>query len=239
MKRKIQIAYLYPDEMNIYGDIGNIIVLKRRLEWRGYEAEVLPVEVGVEFDWREVDLVFGGGGQDSGQLLCGKDLLRHGEELRRLAEDGAPMLLICGLYQLFGRSFVTGEGQTIPGISVFGAQTIAGTKRMIGNVVVASERYGRLVGFENHSGQTSLDVGQAGLGRVQRGYGNRPAGRIEGAVMNEAIGTYLHGPVLPKNPRLADALLLAALRRRWGVEVLEPLDDTLELQAADQASRRP
>ncbi len=238
MSHKIVIAHLYPREMNIYGDLGNIITLRKRLEWRGYVVEVRPVEVGEAFDWDAVDIVFGGGGQDSGQLIVGADLVRHGEQLRQLAADGVPMLVICGTYQLFGRGFTTIEGKEIPGIGVFRANTVGGRVRMIGNVVVDSP-YGLLVGFENHSGQTTLDKTQAPLGVVKKGYGNNPKSKREGAVTGFAIGTYLHGPVLPKNPRLADHLILAALRRRFGTTELEPLDDMLALAAARVAALRP
>lgn len=238
MSQIITIAHLYPREMNIYGDMGNIITLVKRLEWRGYKAQVRAVEVGEAFDWDEVDLVFGGGGQDSGQLVVGADLLRHGPKLHELARSGVPMLVICGLYQLFGREFVTAAGETIPGIGIFAASTRAGSVRMIGNVVTNSEM-GELVGFENHSGQTKLDKGQSPLGRTIRGYGNDPKGRQEGAVSGAAIGTYLHGPVLPKNPALADHLILAALKHRYSVQSLEPLDDDLEQAAAKTAATRP
>jgi CobQ-like glutamine amidotransferase family enzyme len=238
VSKVITIAHLYPREMNIYGDMGNIITLVKRLEWRGYQARVKAVEVGEEIDWDEVDIVFGGGGQDSGQVVVGDDLLRHGEKLRAMAADGVPMLVICGLYQLFGREFITAPGKKVPGIGVFAASTKAGSVRMIGNVVSHSD-YGVLVGFENHSGATKLDKGQAALGRIVKGYGNDPKSRQEGAVSGAAIGTYLHGPVLPKNPGLADHLLLTALRRRYGVTELVALDNTMELHAAKVAAGRP
>lgn len=238
MSQVIKIAHLYPREMNIYGDMGNIITLVKRLEWRGYAAEVLPVEVGEPFDFTSVDIIFGGGGQDSGQLVVGADLLTRGQALREAAAAGMPMLVICGLYQLFGREFITASGAVIPGIGVFAAVTKAGPVRMIGNMVVGSG-HGRLVGFENHSGQTILDHDQPALGRVEKGYGNNPKSKAEGAVSGAVIGTYLHGPLLPKNPELADYLLLTALKRRYGATALEPLDDTLEQSAAAVAAVRP
>lgn len=239
MKRHLTIAHLYPREMNIYGDVGNIISLQRRLEWRGFQGRVVQVEPGQSIDWDDVDLVFGGGGQDSNQLVTGEDLLRHGGSLRALASDGVPMLMICGLYQLFCHGFTTADGREIPGIGVFKAQTIGGSVRMIGNMVVETERFGRLVGFENHSGQTRLEAGQSPLGSVVKGYGNNPTSKREGALSANAIGTYLHGPVLPKNPRLADDLLLCGLRRRYNIQELLPLDDSLEQLAAQVAAGRP
>ena len=235
---KLVIAHLYPREMNIYGDLGNIIAFCKRLEWRGFEAVVKPVEIGESFDFSKADIVFGGGGQDSGQLVVGPDLLKRGEELRQLSKDGAPMLLVCGLYQLFGRGFTTLEGQEIPGISVFMASTRGSSVRMIGNVIVKSQ-FGELVGFENHSGQTVLEPDQEPLGVVQKGYGNDDSSKREGAVRSNTIGTYLHGPVLPKNPALTDHLLLVALKRRTGVKHLEKLDGTFEVAASRVAASRP
>ena len=237
MNQPITIAHLYPREMSIYGDMGNIITLVKRLEWRRLRAVVQAVEPGAPVNWDEVDLVFGGGGQDSGQSVVAADLLTRGQKFRELATAGVPMLLICGLYQLFGHEFLTAAGERLEGIGVFNAVTRAEGVRMIGNLVIDSD-LGQLVGFENHSGQTILGEGQAALGRTLKGFGNDPTSRREGAVSGQAVGTYLHGPVLPKNPALADRLLLAALKRH-GVHELEPLDDRLELAAARLAAGRP
>ncbi len=236
--KSLTIAHLYPKEMSIYGDGGNIRALVKRLEWRGYEAIVKSVEIGKPFDFSTADIVFGGGGQDRGQLLVGADLLERGETLRQAATDGMPMLLVCGLYQLFGRGFTTIEGQVIPGVEVFNASTVGGNTRMIGNITVESP-FGRLVGFENHSGQTILEQGQEALGKVIKGNGNDPKSKREGAITYNAIGTYLHGPILPKNPVLADHLILQACKRKYGVAELQPLDDTLESFAATIAVKRP
>jgi CobQ-like glutamine amidotransferase family enzyme len=234
---RIRIAHLYPRELNTYGDLGNVITLVKRLEWRGYAAEVLAVERDAPFGFSTTDIVFGGGGQDSAQVAMGQDLLRRGEELRQMVSDGVPMLLVCGSYQLFGRGFTTTDQQHLPGIGVFGADTVGSTRRMVGNIAVDSP-YGRLIGFENHSGETILEPGQAVLGTVRMGFGNNSTSREEGAITGNAIGTYMHGPLLPKNPALADHLLLAALRRH-GVQELEPLNDELEHLTAQVAATRP
>jgi CobQ-like glutamine amidotransferase family enzyme len=236
--KRLCIAHLYPREMNIYGDLGNIIALVKRLEWRGYQAEVLAVEPGEPFDFARADIVFGGGGQDSGQVAMGQDLLRRGEDLRQLVAEGVPTLVVCGSYQLFGRGFTTLEHREIQGIDVFRASTAGGSKRMVGNIAIDSP-FGRLVGFENHSGETVLEPGQAALGAVQMGFGNNSSSGEEGAVSGNAIGTYMHGPLLPKNPGLTDHLLLGALKRRYGVEELEPLNDELEQLTANVAASRP
>jgi CobQ-like glutamine amidotransferase family enzyme len=235
----VVIAHLYPWEMNIYGDTGNVVALRRRLEWRGIPVRVDAVAAGSTYDLEAADIVFAGGGQDRSQLEVAGDLAGRAAAIHRAAEAGTVFLTVCGTYQLFGRRFVTHEGTVIRGIGVFGAETIAGSRRMIGNVVVDSP-WGRLVGFENHSGRTLLDDGQAPLGTVVKGHGNDGTSGSEGAVRANCFGTYLHGSLLPKNPRFADELVRRALeRRRGGPVTLEPLDDTLEEQAAESAARRP
>lgn len=236
---KLTIVHLYPQEMNIYGDRGNVITLLKRCEWRGIETELVNVGPGDKFDFTKADIVFGGGGQDSGQLLVRDDLLKREKNIRQAADDGVAMLMVCGLYQLFGRGFTTIEGHEIPGINVFAARTRGSDHRMIGNIIVDSP-HGQLVGFENHSGETILEAGQKPLGKVTKGYGNNYSGVHEGAITNNAYGTYLHGPVLPKNPALADALILAALQRRYGAKTkLKNLDNQLEHKASELASQRP
>lgn len=234
----ITILHLYPEELNIYGDRGNILTLVKRLEWRGYKVKVVNAGIGDKVNIAAADIIFGGGGQDRGQVAVGEDLQRHAKALHQAADAGIPMLTICGTYQLFGRGFTTIEGKDIPGIGIFKAHTLGSHLRMIGNVVVDSP-FGRLVGFENHSGRTLLEDGQESLGRVIQGYGNDGRSGSEGAKANNVYGTYLHGPVLPKNPELADALILAALKNKLGVEKLEPLNDYLEQVAAKDAAERP
>jgi len=234
--KPLRIAYLYPAEMNIYGDRGNVIVLEQRCRWRGIRTQIDEIHLGQDYDFAKADIVFGGGGQDMGQELVANDLMKRRRGLVAAAEDGLPMLLICGLYQLFGRRFVTAEGRELPGIGLFGAETVAGSTRMIGNIVTDTP-FGRLVGFENHSGQTRLDETQAALGTIVLGAGNDGTSGKEGALRHNAIGTYLHGPILPKNPNLADFLIETALRRRSPNCELRGLDDTLEHQAADLAAK--
>ena len=234
----LTVVHLYPVEMNIYGDRGNVLTLARRLQWRGLGVKVDEVRVGDRYDFSKADIIFAGGGQDRGQVVVGQDLLERKDSLLSAAEDGVVMLTVCGTYQLFGRSFLTLEGQEILGIGLFKASTQGSTQRMIGNMVVEG-KYGRLVGFENHSGLTVLEAGQESLGSVLKGYGNNASSGEEGAVYNNAFGTYLHGPLLPKNPHFADELLRRALVRKYGEADLNPLDDELENQAAESAARRP
>jgi CobQ-like glutamine amidotransferase family enzyme len=231
MTETLTITHLYPVEMNIYGDRGNILTLCKRLEWRGITPVVEEIGVGDPFDPRATDILFSGGGQDRGQVAVGLDLQSRADALLEAAEAGVVMLVVCGTYQLFGRRFQTLEGHDIPGIGLFKADTIGSTQRLIGNISIESP-WGPLVGFENHSGQTTLDPTQAPLGTVTKGFGNNADDGVEGAIYNNVHGTYMHGPVLPRNPAFADHLILTAMNRRYGAERLEPLDDTLERAAA-------
>lgn len=239
MTDPIVLVHLYPRRMNIYGDRGNVLALRRRLEWRGFAVELVTVDEGDTFDFTRADLVVAGGGEDRSQRVIASDLAGRGEAIRQAVSDGVVFLTVCGSYQLFGRRFVTADGDEIPGIGVFAAETVAGAERMIGNVVVEGP-WGRLVGFENHSGRTLLDSGQATLGSVTRGSGNDGTSGREGAVVDNCFGTYLHGSLLPKNPDLADDLIRRALERKEGASVtLAALDDAVERAAADRAAIRP
>ncbi len=238
MTQQVRIAHLYPDHMNIYGDRGNVIALQQRCRWRGIACEVVPVGPGATVDWSGIDIVFFGGGQDSGQALIAEDFVeRQGPALRAAIDDGLVMLAICGGYQLLGHYFLTHTGQRLPGIGALDVYTVGGKERLIGNVVVEtnpdlSGQAFRLVGFENHSGRTYLGAGARPLGRVLAGRGNNGEDGMEGAVYCNVIGCYLHGSLLPKNPQLADHLIATALRRRYGdAGRVAPLDDALELRA--------
>lgn len=238
LSKIVRILHLYPNEMNIYGDRGNILALTRRLQWRGYEVEIIEAGIGQEVDLSQADIIFGGGGQDSGQLTVGNDLGRHAAALKKAVDDGVPVLAICGTYQLFGHGFTTTDGSEIPGIGLFDLKTEGSHLRMIGNVIIDTD-FGRLVGFENHSGRTILGEGQMPLGKVVRGYGNDGKNGFEGARTNNAFGTYLHGPVLPKNPDFTDAIIFEALKKKFKVSKLEKLDSSIEYQAAHVAAKRP
>jgi CobQ-like glutamine amidotransferase family enzyme len=236
MQRALRIAHLYPDHMNIYGDRGNIIALTQRCRWRGIAVEVVGVQPGAAVAWASFDLVFFGGGQDSGQALIAADFVqRHGTELCAAIADGLPMLAICGGYQLLGHYFQTHTGERLAGIGAIDAHTIGGDRRMIGDIAITID--GDVlgggeplvaVGFENHSGQTYLGDGVRPLGRVIAGHGNNGSDGGEGAVVHHAYGCYLHGSLLPKNPRFADHLLSLALVHAGGDGALAPLDDHRE-----------
>jgi len=230
----LRIAHLYPDVMNIYGDRGNAIALQYRCEARGIAAEVVDVRIGDACDLDEFDIVIIGGGQDREQRRIADDLCARGAAFHAAAESGMPMLAVCGGFQLFGHRYVDQDGSEIPGIGLFDMETRhrgADVPRCIGDVVLKTPA-GDVVGFENHGGRTYLGAGQEPFGRVIRGYGNNAEDGGEGARTNNVIGTYLHGSLLPKNPELADELIRAALRRRYGEGIaLPPLDDSAERAA--------
>jgi len=234
----LTLVHLYPREMNIYGDTGNVLVLTRRLAWRGHEATVVPVHVGDPLP-TDADIVLGGGGQDAAQGDIGADFVARAAELRAMADDGVVFLTICGTYQMLGHEFVTQEGLRIAGTGVLDVTTQGQPQRLIGNNFVDSSYGGRLVGYENHSGMTTLGPGVQPLGTTQAGRGNNGKDRTEGAVRDNVFGTYLHGPVLAKSPGFADELLRRAFARRGGSVELEPLDDRYAEQAAAVALGRP
>jgi hypothetical protein len=231
------LVHLYPHEMNIYGDTGNVLVLRRRLEWRGLPVEVVPVGVGAPLP-ANADIVLGGGGQDAAQGEIGADVLAKGPDLRAQADDGVVMLAICGMYQLLGHEFRTHEGRSIPGVGVLDVTTRGSDTRLIGNHAVASP-WGQIVGYENHSGLTELGPSATRLADTAVGKGNNGVDRSEGCIRDNVIGTYLHGPVLAKSPAFADELIRRALARRGDSAELAPLDDAIALRAAVVAAGRP
>lgn len=234
----IKVLHLYPKEMNIYGDWGNVLTILRRLQWHGYTPQLVQHNIGDTLP-TDANLIIGGGGQDSGQLFIQKDLQKQAKKLTAYAKEGTPMLMICGMYQLFGRHFKTADDHIIPGIGLFGAETHAGNKRMIGNVNIESELFGEIIGYENHSGQTILDAGQSALGVTKRGDGNNSIDKTEGAMLYNVIGTYMHGSLLPKNPRLADFLIEKAVEKKYGEFEPSIIDDHLAQEARRVARTRP
>jgi CobQ-like glutamine amidotransferase family enzyme len=241
---KIRLGHLYPDYLNIYADRGNIAVLALRAAWRGHELEVVPLSVGDRIEAGAHDLLYVGGGQDREQALVARELAGKSEQVLAAAADGAAVLAVCGGYQLLGRFYRFANGDELPGVGLFPLHTIAGERRMIGDILLDCElelgRRRTLAGFENHAGRTYLDEGAQPLGRVVAGFGNDGASGFEGCRVGRAIGTYLHGPLLPRNPWLADWLIAQAIAHRTGGEppALEPLADELERDAHAVAARR-
>src|SRR5829696_1667960 len=239
---ELRVLALYPDQMNIYADRGNIVFLERRCEWRGIGFSYAGAGPGDSVDPAAHDLLYIGGGQDRDQRAVAADMVATKREaLAAAAEDGAVVLAVCGGYQLLGHSYQLNE-ERLPGLGIADLETVreAGP-RLIGNVTIEVELGGAtrtLAGFENHGGRTHLGAGATPLGRVLSGFGNNGNDGLEGVRFGNLIGTYLHGPLLPKNAWLADRLIGLALERRYGSPPdLEPLDDTLE-RAAHESARK-
>jgi len=240
----IRVGHLYPEYLNIYADRGNIAVFERRAAARGHELRVEPVSIGTPLEPGGHDLLYVGGGQDREQAMIAPDLARHGEALREAVDGGAALLAVCGGYQLLGRGYRGRDGSWLAGAALFPHETHAGETRMIGDVLLestlAEEPRRTIAGFENHAGRTVLDQGAEPLGRVVSGYGNDGTSGYEGCRVERALGTYLHGPLLPRNPWLADLLLSWALAHATGAEPepLRQLADELEHEAHLVAAAR-
>ncbi len=237
----LRVAHLYPRLMNIYGDRGNIMCLRRRCEARGIGFELTELSVGDALDPSAYDLIFAGGAQDREQRAVADDLLAtKAAALRDAVESGVSLLAVCGAYQLFGRFYRDASGVELPGAGVFDLYTENPGElvaRCIGNIIAEWAPGGggatveTIVGFENHGGRTHLGAGAQPLARVRRGRGNNGADGYEGAVYKNAIGTYIHGSLLPKNPALADHVLRVALARRHAGPELTAIDDRAEDRA--------
>ena len=224
--------------MNIYGDQGNLQVLVKRLEWYGYTPKIVSYNVGDKLP-AKADIIIGGGGQDSGQGKIHADLLKIGPTLKKWADDGTPMLMVCGLYQLFGRFFRTLNNVLLEGIGVLDIETYGTNERLIGNIVTTSTAFGEIIGYENHSGQTYLGKSAAPFATTIRGAGNNSKDGHEGALYKNVIGTYLHGSILPKNPAVADFLIKTAVKRKYGAFSHDLIDDMFADLAREVARNRP
>jgi CobQ-like glutamine amidotransferase family enzyme len=238
--RTLRVCALYPDLMNIYADRGNLLMLRMRCEWRGIGFQLTEAGIGETLRADAHDLIYLGGGQDRDQLLCAEDLVKvKGQAMARAADQGTLVLGVCGGYQLLGASYELGPAQSIAGLGLLDVRTVRDPgPRLIGNVAIEvdlGEGPQVLAGFENHGGRTRLGASQAPLGRVLKGYGNDGVSGFEGARSGNVIGTYLHGPLLPKNVWFADWLIATALRIE--ASDLAPLDDELERQAHQSALR--
>jgi CobQ-like glutamine amidotransferase family enzyme len=233
----VSIGWLYPATMNIYGDRGNVIALQQRARWRRLDARIIEIGAGDAIP-NDIDVFFFGGGQDQAQVAVSRDLQgAKAARIRDAIEHGASMLAVCGGYQLLGHEYRPHSAEPLPGIGLFDLVTTAGPERFIGNVIVESQ-WGELVGFENHSGLTHLGAGQQPMGTVRIGRGNNGRDRTEGAIYLNAIGCYLHGSLLPKNPVVTDWLIEQSLRRRIPDFTLDPISNDLEARARETAIER-
>jgi lipid II isoglutaminyl synthase (glutamine-hydrolysing) len=240
---RIRVGHLYPDYLNIYADRGNIAVLARRAAWRGHELEVEPIGMGDRVEPGAHDLLYVGGGQDREQALVAQDIAGKGQALREATEAGVAFLAVCGGYQLLGRFYRERSGAELPGAGLLPLHTVAGERRMIGDVLLECElvpgERRTLAGFENHAGRTILEGDAEPLGRVVAGFGNDGSSGFEGCRAGRVVGTYLHGPLLPRNPWFADWLLAQAIAHRTGEPpVFDPLPDELENAAHSVSSAR-
>ncbi len=230
------IGWLYPELMSTYGDRGNILVLKKRCQWRGIKVKIIKLDTG--FDKKQLsmcNLLFMGGAQDKQQQIVVSDLMEKRTELKRMIENGIPGLYICGAYQFLGKYYKDADGTTIASLGIFDLFTVnpgRGFSRQIGASAVQLPNKQIIVGFENHGGRTYLGKTVKPFGKILKGFGNNGADQTEGAVYKNSFGTYFHGPVLPKNPGFADLLIKLALEKKYDSPInLSPLDDSLELQA--------
>jgi hypothetical protein len=241
---RIRVGHLYPEYLNIYADRGNIAVLARRAGLRGHELVVEPVGIGDPLHPDAHDLLYIGGGQDREQTLIAPDLASRADAIREAVARGTAVLAVCGGYQLLGRGYRGRDGSLMPGAGLFAHETVAGATRMIGDVLLECElepgERRPLAGFENHAGRTLLDPGAEPLGRVVHGFGNDGESGFEGCRVGRALGTYLHGPLLPRNPWLADWIIEQALGHASGGDPprLTPLPDELESEAFRIAAER-
>ncbi|MGB7589335.1 MAG: glutamine amidotransferase [Solirubrobacterales bacterium] len=233
---ELRVLALYPDQMNIYADRGNILFLRRRCEWRGIGFSYAAAGPGEELDPSAYDLLYLGGGQDRDQRAVAFDMVdTKRDAIASAVDDGAVLLAVCGGYQLLGHGYQLGD-ESLPGLGIADLETVRESgPRLIGNIAIEVELDGSprtIAGFENHGGRTYLGDGAKPLGRVIQGFGNNGKDGFEGVYRANMIGTYLHGPLLPKNVWLADELILRALQHRYGSRPeLKPLDDRLELAA--------
>ncbi len=239
---ELRLVALYPEQMNIYADRGNILLLQRRCEWRGIGFRYTASGPGEGFDPADHDLIYIGGGQDRDQVLVAEDMLRSKRDaIAAAVEDGAVLLAVCGGYQLLGHRYQLGD-DSIPGLRIADLETVREPgPRLIGNIAIEAELAGEtqvLAGFENHGGRTYLGADAEPLGKVLHGHGNNGSDGHEGVRRLNLVGTYMHGPLLPKNASLADRLIALALERRTGtLPELEPLEDELEAAAHATALR--
>ncbi|HSA05642.1 MAG TPA: hypothetical protein P5556_00525 [Candidatus Gastranaerophilales bacterium] len=239
---KINIAYLYPLLLNIYGDRGNIIAFTHRCLWRGIQVEAHEINLGDKIDPEKYDFYFIGGGQDQQQIAVSEEFQKQKQFLVEAAETKAVFLSICGGYQLLGHYYKPHQGDELKGISILDAYTVAGHNRFIGNVTVETNllagNVNTLTGFENHSGLTYLEQGTEAIGRIIVGNGNNGKDKTEGARKNNVFGAYLHGSFLPKNPHFTDYLIKLSLERNYGQQELPCLDDKFEWAAHNKAVKR-
>ena len=236
---ELNICHLYPDLLNVYGDVGNILILKQRAEARGIKVNIINVSMNDDFNKDDYDIVFFGGGQDYEQSIVSEDLINNKKTaLTEYVEEEKLLLAICGGYQLLGKYYRAPNGEKLEGLGILNIYTEGGEKRFIGNTIIHNEEYNETyVGFENHSGRTYINDLKP-LGKCLKGYGNNGEDGKEGCIYKNTFCTYFHGSLLSKNPELADRFLKIALEKKYNDVNLEPLKDDFELKAKESIINR-
>jgi len=229
---ELKIINMYPDILNLYGDIGNLICIKQRCIWRGIDVNIENFTIDNEVAIEEADMIFIGGGSDNGQSSISAQLLKQKKELESFIDDEKLILAICGSYQMFGNSYIDVDNKSVPCLEIFDIETMSQRDRLTGNIIIENNlglEPKEIVGFENHGGRTYHKY--TPLGSVKLGYGNNEDEKSEGMIYKNFIASYLHGPLLPKNPHLADFMILKALKNRYDIDSLEEIDDNIEINA--------
>lgn len=236
---ELNICHLYPDLLNVYGDVGNILILKNRAEKRGIKVNIINTSLNDDFDKDNMDIVFFGGGQDYEQSIVSADLMKNKKDsISKYIEEGKVFIAICGGYQLLGNYYRAPNGEKLPGLGILDIYTEGGQNRFIGDTVIYNEKFNETyVGFENHSGRTYIN-NLSPLGKCLKGYGNNGEDGYEGCIYKNTFCTYFHGSLLSKNPELADRILKLSLDMKYGDVTLNPLDDTFELAAKETIKKR-
>ncbi|WCK53398.1 glutamine amidotransferase [Aneurinibacillus sp. Ricciae_BoGa-3] len=227
----LTLYHFFPEKLNLYGDRGNVITMQKRCEWRGIELRVVEVRSDAP-PLHEADIMLIGGGSDREQDLVTRDLEKIKDEFKSAIDDGVSCLAVCGGYQFLGEYYQLPNGDKLKGMQLFDFYTVSKPGRLTGNILMESDAFGRIVGFENHGGRTYHEYDP--LGRVVKGHGNNGEDSKEGIHYKNLLGTYLHGPVLPKNPSMADYLIGQAMLRKYGTSDLMPLDDRMEESAKEK-----
>jgi len=231
---KIQIAHLYPEKLNLYGDRGNIASMVYRLKNRGIECEVKEYNIDDNIDFENIDIIYLGGGTDKDQAQVRETLLKRQVDFKAYVENGGAVLAVCGSYEMLGK-YCEQNGKKEPCLDILNMYTVYGNNRQIGNIVLKNDMLDyEIVGFENHSGAVYSNI-ETPLGKVINGFGNDGKSGVEGAIYKNVVATYIHGPLLPKNPKLCDFILSKAIERKYGNYELPPLDDTIENDAHNYA----
>lgn len=238
---KLNIVDMYSDILNVYGDIGNLLALKQRCNWRGIDTNITKFskDKDIELDIENTDIILIGGESDQGQSIVSQHLLNQRNKLQEFIDNNGVILTICGSYQMFGNLYLDADKNKIPCLEILDIETKSDKNRLISNIVLENNiglKPTTIVGFENHGGRTYHDYKT--LGQVSVGFGNNEESDSEGLVYKNFIGTYLHGPILPKNPHITDKLILEALKRKYNIDFLEKLDNTIELKAHEQMVNR-